>query len=84
MASEIRGFWPENEGENEATVLEIFSADRPHWINGFWSRERPENDAFDLEKSWKVASEIRGFWPEIEGENEATVLEIFLQIGHIE
>ena len=30
VAPEIRRFWPENEGENEATVLEIFSADRPH------------------------------------------------------
>ena len=30
VASEIRGFWLENDGENEATVLEFFSADRPH------------------------------------------------------
>ena len=35
-------------------------------------------------KSWKVAPEIQGFWPENEGENEATVLEFFLQIGHTE
>ena len=31
-----------------------------------------------------MASEIRGFWPENEGENEATVLKFFLQIGHTE
>ena len=31
--------------------------------------------------SWKVAPEIRGFWPENEGKNEATVLDFFLQIG---
>ena len=36
-------------------------------------------------KSWKVAPEIRGFWPENEGENEATVLEFFsADIGHTE
>ena len=34
--------------------------------------------------SWKVGLKIRGFWPENEGENEATVLEFFLQIGHTE
>ena len=31
--------------------------------------------------SWKVALKIRGLWPENEGENEATVLDFFLQIG---
>ena len=30
VAPKIRGFWPENDGENEATVLDFFSADRPH------------------------------------------------------
>ena len=50
MAPEIRGGWPENEGENEATVLEFFSADRPNGIHGFWSREGPRNHPFDLVK----------------------------------
>ena len=33
---------------------------------------------------WKVALKIRGFWPENEGGNEATVLDFFLQIGLME
>ena len=33
---------------------------------------------------WQVALKIRGFWPQNEGENEATVLDFFLQIGHTE
>ena len=45
VALKIRGFWPENEGENEATVLDLFSADRPHGIHGFLRREGPENHA---------------------------------------
>ena len=35
VAPEIRGFWPEIEGENEATVLDFFSADRSHGIHAF-------------------------------------------------
>ena len=31
--------------------------------------------------SWKVGLKIRGFWPENEGENEATVLDLFSKIG---
>ena len=84
MAPEIRGFGPENEGKNEATVLEFFSADRPHWINGFWSREEPENDAFDLENILESGPGNSGFLAGEWGENEATVLEFFLQIGHTE
>ena len=34
VALKIRGVWPENEGKNEASVLEIFSADRSHGIHG--------------------------------------------------
>ena len=34
VALKIRGVWPENEGKNEASVLEFFSADRPHEIHG--------------------------------------------------
>ena len=50
VALEIGGFWPENEGKNEATVLEFFSAYRPHGIHGFLRREGPRNHPFDLEK----------------------------------
>ena len=41
-------------------VLEFFSADRPHGINGYWSREEPENDAFDLEKILESGSRNSG------------------------
>ena len=61
VAPEIRGVWPENEGKNEATVLEFFSVDRPHLFNGFWSREGPENDAFDLEKILESGLRNSGF-----------------------
>ena len=50
VALKIRGFWPENEGKNEATVLDFFSADRPHGIHGFLCREGPRNHPLDLEK----------------------------------
>ena len=50
MGLKIRGLWPENEGENEATVLDFFSADRPHGIHGFWSRKESRNPPLDLEK----------------------------------
>ena len=74
---EIRGSWSENKGKNEPTVLEFFSADRPHGIHAFWSRKGPRNHPLDLEKSWKVALKIQGAWPENKGENEATVFEKF-------
>ena len=78
VAPEIRGFWPENEGKTEARVLDFFSADRPHGIYGFWSRKNREIIPLTWKNSWKVALEIRGFWPRKEGENEATVLDFFL------
>ena len=56
-APELRGFWLENEGENEATVLEFFSEDRPHGIHGFLSRDEPRNYPFGPEKNvgkWPV------------------------------
>ena len=49
VAVEIREFWPENEGKNEATVLDYFSADRPHGIHAFCSRKATRNHPFDLE-----------------------------------
>ena len=77
VALEIGGFWPENEGKNEATVLIFFSADRPHGILGFWSRKEPRNHPLDLEKLLESGPQFRGLWPENEGENEATVLDFF-------
>ena len=44
---EIWGFWPENEGKNETTVMDFFSADRPHRIHDFWSRKEPRNHPLD-------------------------------------
>ena len=66
---------------------QFFSADMPHGIHGFWSRKGPRNHPLDLEKflervwnCWKVALEIRGFWPENE-EKIRLSLGFFLQIG---
>ena len=79
MAPEIRGFWPEIEGKNEATVLEFFSADRPHTYSMVYGAEKDRKMMpLTWKKSMKVAPEIRGFWPENDGENEATVLELSL------
>ena len=55
----------------------IFFADRPHGIHGFWSRKEPRNHPLDLEKFLESGPQIRGLWPENEGENEATVLDFF-------
>ena len=57
----VRGSWPENEGENEATVLDLFSADRPHGIHGFWSRKQWRNPPLDLEKFLESGPQNSGF-----------------------
>ena len=60
LALKIRGFGPENEGENEATVLDFFSADRPHGIHGFLRQEGPRNHPLDLEKLLEIGSQNSG------------------------
>ena len=84
MGRDIRAFLQQNEGENEATVLEIF-LQIGHTESMVPGAEKDRKMMpLTWKKSWKVVPEIRWFWPENEGENEATVLEFFLQIGHIE
>ena len=59
------------------TTLIIFSGVGNHnWV-GVWERLGPKMMPLTWKKSWKVAPQIRGFWPENGGENEATVLEFF-------
>ena len=46
--------------QNEATVLDFFSADRPHGIHAFWSRKEPRNHPLGLGKiQWNVNTHIK-------------------------
>ena len=84
VAPEIRGFWPENEGKM-----------RPQSWNFFLQRGHTESMVpgadknwkmmpLTWKKSWKVAPEIRVFWPENEGKMRPQSWNVFLQIGHTE
>ena len=73
VAPEIRGFWPENEGKNEARVLDFFL--QIGLTESMLSGAEKNGEIIPLtwKNSWKVALEIRGFWPRNEGKNEAIV-----------
>ena len=77
VALEIRGFWPENEGKNEATVLDFFL--QIGLTESMVSCAEKDREIIPLtwKNCWKVALEIRGVWPENEGKNEATTLDFF-------
>ena len=71
------GFWPENEGENEATVLDFFL--QIGLMESMLSGTEKQRASILLtwKNSGKVALKIRGFGRRIAGKNEATVLEFF-------
>ena len=71
------GVLAENEGKNEATVLDFFLQIglTESMLSG--AEKQWEIILLTWENSWKVTLEIRGFWPENEGKNEATILDFF-------
>ena len=62
-----------------ATVLDLQKGLTESMLSG--AEKEREIILLTWKNSWKVALEIRGFWPENEGKNEATVLDFFLQRG---
>ena len=82
MAPEIRASWPENEGENEASLGIFFLQNRPHGIHGFWSRIEPRNHPLDLVKILgKWPSKFGGFGHGMRGKMRPESWNFFLQRG---
>ena len=77
VALEILGFWPGNEGKNEARVLEFFLKIGLTGSMVFGAEKNREIIPLTWENSWKVALKIWGFWPRNEGKNEARFLDFF-------
>ena len=77
VALKIRGFWPENEGKNEATVLDFFLADWPPGIHCFLGQEGPKNDALDLEKLLENGPRNSGGWTRMEKSLQMEIIVCF-------
>ena len=64
--------------KNEARVLHFFFCREASQNPSYLEQRRTEKRCLWLgKKSWKVALNIRGFWPRNEGKNEVRVLEKF-------
>ena len=77
LAHEIRASWQQEEPRNDVPNLDSFSVDRPHRKDGFLEIKGPKNDAFDLEKTWKLANKIRASWQQEEPQNDVPNLDSF-------
>ena len=80
VVHKIWGFWPENEGKNEATVLDFFL--QIGFTESMVSGAEKDREIIPLTwtNCWKVAPEIRGFGRRMRGKMRP-VLDFFLQIG---
>ena len=81
VGPKIRTSWQQNEGENEAIVLDFFLQIGLTESMVSCAEMGRKIIPSTWNKCGKVTPEIRTSWQQNEGENEAIVLDFFLQMG---